>query len=120
MTLNERRRALMAMASNGKNPVQTFVYTSPGWTSNNVGNAKNFADTYFNNGNGFYCASIENNTVTAYRAVSAWKIALSYGSNASSYQRNGGVVREDASFSYYISAGATITVHYYPESEMGL
>ena len=109
----------MSMASNGKNPVQTFVYTSPGWTSDNVGNTKNFADTYFNNGNGFYCASIENNTVTgAYKAVSAWKVML-FNTN-STYNRGAGVTSESTTFSFYISAGATITVHYYPESEMGL
>lgn len=110
----------MAMASNGKNPVQTFVYISPGWTSDNVGNTKNFADTYFNKGNGFYCASIENNTARPYKAISAWKTVLSYGTNRSAYQREGSVINEGTSFSYYISAGATITVHYYPESEMGL
>ena len=111
----------MSMASNGKNPVQTFVYTSPGWTSDNVGNTKNFADTYFNNGNGFYCASIENNTVTgSYKAISAWKTVLSYGTKGSAYKREGSSANESATFSYYISAGATITVHYYPESEMGL
>lgn len=110
----------MAMASNGKNPVQTFVYTSPGWTSDNVGNTKNFADTYFNKGNGFYCASIENNTSGSYKAISAWKTVLSYGSTRSAYKRDSGIRDEDASSSFWISAGATITVHYYPESEMGL
>ena len=111
----------MAMASNGKNPVQTFVYTSPGWTSDNVGNTKNFADTYFNKGNGFYCASIENNAVTgSYKAISGWKTVLPYETNGNGYKRGGGTTQESTSFSYYISAGATITVHYYPESEMGL
>lgn len=111
----------MAMASNGKNPVQTFVYTSPGWTSDNVGNTKNFAETYFNNGNGFYCAFIENNAVAgAYKAISAWKTVLPYGINGSGYKRGNGTAQESPAFSYYISAGATITVHYYPESEMGL
>lgn len=109
----------MAMASNGKNPVQTFVYTSPGWTSDNVGNTKNFAETYFNNGNGFYYAIIENNTVSGnYKAESAWKTMLF--STASAYKRTSGVIGEATSYSFYISAGATITVHYYPESEMGL
>ena len=109
-----------AKGGNGKNPVQTFVYTSPGWTNDNLGNAKNFADTYFNKGNGFYYASIENNTSRSYKAISAWKAVLSYGTKSSAYQREGGAVNESGTFNYFISEGATITVHYYPESEMGL
>lgn len=104
-----------------KTQIQTFTYTHPeNWTSDTLGNASNFVNTYLNNGNGFYTAVITNNGSGQYYGKSAWlnrNIVLS--GDTGGFQRTikySGLISSSSSF--YIQEGANIVVRFIPKEEV--
>lgn len=103
----------------GVNPIEKTVYThAQDWLTDNTGNTAAFRNTYFTKGAGIYYATIENNAATGnYKAITAVAcMGGMTGADAYNFQRGGGnVPNADSSWSYYISAGAIVTIWFIPE-----
>ena len=98
--------------------IQKFTYTqAESWLSDTYGNVKNFAETYFTGGNGLYWGSIDQAYSATYGAR-RFCVCRSAGDtaaqHASEWQRKSGNWSQNysASASWYIEAGATITVYF--------
>ena len=121
----DRRRALMAflqgVISTGAQFTKTVYTQSTAWTTDSNGNAQNFANTYCNSGDGVYLAVVKNNTASNYAAQSMIVgrgsvngVTLPLG-HARRSNGNSSIV---ASTSFYVTAGATITVWYCSKSQL--
>jgi hypothetical protein len=103
----------------GGNPIEKTVYThAQDWISDGTGNTAAFKNAYFTKGAGMYYATIENNNATGnYKGISA--IAAIGGmltADAYTFGRSGGNVNQAAgSWSYYITAGAIVSVWFIPK-----
>ena len=113
---------LMEVIPTGAQFTKTVYTQSEAWTSDTKGNASNFANTYCNSGDGLYLAIITNNSATGnYKALSAMVgrgtvngVSLPDGR----VRRSNGNSSVATSTSFYISAGATITVWYCSKSQL--
>lgn len=103
----------------GGNPIEKTVYThAQDWLSDSTGNTEAFKKTYFTKGAGMYYVTIENNNATGnYKAVSA--IAATGNMLTEDdyiFGRLGGnVYHGGVSWSYYITAGAIVSVWFIPK-----
>ena len=104
--------------------IQTFDYVqATNWSSDSLGNTKNFIDTYCNHGNGIYWIGIDKhgqNTSDNYRAVRGFVIRPNTGtisaSNSVAMLRAETLwsVKYSTDSSFHIRAGVAIRIWYIP------
>lgn len=98
--------------------IQKFTYTqAESWMTDNPGNVKNFAETYFTQGNGLYWGSVDQSysgTYGARRFCACRASGDTATQHASEWQRKSGNWSQNctSNASWYIEAGATITVYF--------
>ena len=112
---------IMADQPSGQSPVQITEYThAEDWTTDANGNTQNFANTYFL-GNGWFYAKITNNSVSGnYKAIEAVAQKNFLSTNVTGqFRRASGISNQlSTSASFYISAGAKITVKFIPATDI--